>query len=365
MLCGTCNITSMESLSTACVTKAQWDVWRLLPSPSLVPCCAKTSSYVISLAFCASPLVFPDHAAPLAAGLSTEVLTPGDSPAGQVPGRNDAPWLCWGTLQENSFWPLVPSSLTVLLTDGSNLALETNLEASLHSKTKFEPPVSNPGWLPGLWWMVLVLCWRQQLEQRLLWQRHAWPGWVRYQQNEATNVFVLDEFLSDVEHAWANPSTTQRRWCLPSSAKVLGLCGQQGVTPGRQRDCTDLLYSSLDQLLEYTSGWELCFFIKAHVEALEGAACSSCGWVLFPGVTHGALMHGLWQLSGVILLEFSWNILVMEGTSRDILWSDSISFAEHWNQWAIKIPFSPVPLPYFPRSRISRRGYPTYITSRI
>lgn len=37
------------------------------------------SSYVISLAFCASPLVFPDHAAPLVAGLSSEVLTPGDS----------------------------------------------------------------------------------------------------------------------------------------------------------------------------------------------------------------------------------------------------------------------------------------------
>ncbi|KAF4788782.1 hypothetical protein TURU_157565 [Turdus rufiventris] len=50
-------------------------------------------------------------------------------------------------LQENSFWPLVPSSLTVLVTDGSNLALEANLKASFDSKTKFEPPdtgISGP-----------------------------------------------------------------------------------------------------------------------------------------------------------------------------------------------------------------------------
>lgn len=99
----------------------------------------------------------------------------------------------------------------------------------------------------------------------------------------------------------------------------LGLCGQQGMTPGRQRDCTDLLYSLLSQLLEYTSGWEACFFIKAHMEALEGAACSTCGRMLSPGVIHGAPMHGLWQLRGVICLEFAWSVLVMERAPRDIV----------------------------------------------
>lgn len=59
----------------------------------------------------------------------------------------------------------------------------------------------------------------------------------------------------------------------------LGLCGQQGVTPGRQSDCTDLLYSLFSQLLEYTSGWEPCFFIRTHMEALEGAACRICSLV--------------------------------------------------------------------------------------
>lgn len=29
--------------------------------------------------------------------------------------------------------------------------------------------------------MVLVLCWRQQLQQRLPWRRRAQPGWVTYQ----------------------------------------------------------------------------------------------------------------------------------------------------------------------------------------
>lgn len=63
----------------------------------------------------------------------------------------------------------------------------------------------------------------------------------------------------------------------------LGLYGRQRMTPGRQSDHTgDLLYSLLSQLLEYTSGWEPCFFIRAHMEALEGAACSSYGTVLFP-----------------------------------------------------------------------------------
>lgn len=299
MLCGTCNFTSVESLSTARVTKTQWDVWRLLPSPSLVPCCAETSSYVISLAFCPSPVVFPAHAAPLAAGLSTEVLTLGDSPPGQVPGRNDAPCLCWGTLQENSFWPLVPSSLTVLLTDGSNLALETNLKASFHSKTKFEPPVSNPGRLPVLWWMVLVLCWRQPAgtETAVAKACTVWMGQVPAEWGHQRVCLGWVPF----SRCQANPSTTQRHWCLPSSAKVLGLCAQQGVTPGRQSNFTGvLLYSSLSQLLEYTSGWEPCFFIKAHIEDLQGAACSSCGRVLFPGVTHSGPMHGS-HLSGVCM----------------------------------------------------------------
>lgn len=100
----------------------------------------------------------------------------------------------------------------------------------------------------------------------------------------------------------------------------LGLCGWQGMTPGRQSCCTaDLLYSLLSQLLEHTSGWEPCFFIKAHVEALEGAACSSRGWALFPGVIRDVLTHGLWQPSGVVCPEFAWSILVMERASRDIL----------------------------------------------
>lgn len=100
----------------------------------------------------------------------------------------------------------------------------------------------------------------------------------------------------------------------------LGLYGWQGMTPGRQSCCTaDLLYSLLSQLLEYTSGWEPCFFIKARVEALEGAACSSHGWALFPGVIRGVLTHGLWQPSGVVCLGFAWSILVMERASRDIL----------------------------------------------
>lgn len=99
----------------------------------------------------------------------------------------------------------------------------------------------------------------------------------------------------------------------------LGLCGQQGMTPGRQRDCTDLLYSLLSQLLEYTSGWEACFFIKAHMEALEGAACSTCSRMLSPGVIHGAPMHGLRQLRGVICLEFAWSVLVTERAPRDIV----------------------------------------------
>lgn len=52
--------------------------------------------------------------------------------------------------------------------------------------------------------MVFVLCWRQQLQRRLPWRRHVWPGWVRYQhawQNEATSMFLLVEFISaDSEH---------------------------------------------------------------------------------------------------------------------------------------------------------------------
>lgn len=90
----------------------------------------------------------------------------------------------------------------------------------------------------------------------------------------------------------------------------LGLCGHQGMTPGRQSDCTgDLLYSLLSQLLEHTSAWDPCFFIKAHMEALEGAVpwcdprCSNA-----------------WSVAAQSLcLEFAWSVLIMERALRNIL----------------------------------------------
>lgn len=103
--------------------------------------------------------------------------------------------------------------------------------------------------------MVLVLCWRQQLQLRLPWRRYTRPGWVRYQhawQNEATSMLHSVEIISaDREHTWANPSNTQRWWWLPSSEKVARDCVassewlQASRAIGQEICCTAYLASSM------------------------------------------------------------------------------------------------------------------------
>lgn len=314
MLCSTWNVTSVESLSIAYVTKAQWDVWRLLPSPSWFPVVQRQVLMSFPWHFVLLLLCFRTMLLPLLIALALmSWLLVTDLLAMFLAGMMHLVFT--EELQENSFWPLVPSSLTVLVTDGSNLALEANLKASFDSKTKFEPPVSNPGRLPVLWWMVLVLCWRQQLEQRLPWQRHAQPGRVRYQQKEATSVFVLVKFFSaDVEHMSKSiyPSTTRRCWCLPSSAKVAWDCvaSREWLQAGSviaQICCTAYLASSwntpLDGKLAFLSKhtWRL----SRGLPAAAVAECCPLVWstVLQCMACGSSVESFVWSLHGV---SWSW-----------------------------------------------------------